>query len=291
MKKITDEEVERICNAIREYIHENEKIVIGVSGGVDSDAVARLCARAVSADRIHLFFVIQEGMPQKRIAQVRELADDLKCGLSVIDLSKMNTEFIEKIHEADPDNFNMDSFMDGHRAKCSLRTAIYSTYQDNDFIFCSTTNRTELELGTPMPFANMLGHIRPIIHLYKTQVYELAKLVGTRESVLNQSPSADFWEDEDDMDDLSYMLLNRKQVPGYRRFSTEEMEAAGKIKEQLCGNKVDLALEAYCEHKNKKEIAEYSGLSEEIVEDIGCLIKGAKLTKSRKILVDLEPVD
>ena len=46
MKKITDKEVERICNMIREYIHDNEKIVIGVSGGIDSDVVARLCAKA-----------------------------------------------------------------------------------------------------------------------------------------------------------------------------------------------------------------------------------------------------
>ena len=102
MKKITDKEVERICNMIREYIHDNEKIVIGVSGGIDSDVVARLCAKAVSAERIHLFLAIQEGMPQKRIHTVRELADELKCRLSLIDLSEMNTELIEKIHEADP---------------------------------------------------------------------------------------------------------------------------------------------------------------------------------------------
>lgn len=42
-------------------------------------------------------------------------------------------------------NLNMDSFMDAHRAKCALRVAIYSLYNENDFIFCSTTNRTELK--------------------------------------------------------------------------------------------------------------------------------------------------
>lgn len=291
MKKVTNEELERICNVIREYIYNDEKIVIGVSGGIDSDVVARICAKVVPSDRLHLFFVIQEGIPKERIATVRELSEDLGCKLSIIDLSEMNISFIEKVHEADPDNFNMESFMDSHRAKCSLRAAIYSTYQDNDFIFCSTTNRTEMELGTPMLFANMLGHIRPIIHLYKTQVYELAKLVGTRENVLRQIPSADFWEDEDDMDDLSYMLLNRKQVPGYRRFSMEEMEVAGRIKEKLSGYKIDLALEAYSLHKNKREIMEYSGLEEDIVEAIGCLIEGAKKTRARKILVDLEPIN
>jgi len=142
-----------------------------------------------------------------------------------------------------------------------------------------------------MLWGDMLGHIRPIAHLYKTQVYELARLVGTKENVLSQAPSADFWEGEDDMDDLSYMLLNRKQVTGYRRFSSQEMKEAEKIKEQISGKSIDVALEAYSVGKNIKEIEDISGLRKEIVEALGCLIKGAKETRARKILVNLEPID
>lgn len=291
MKKVTEREVGRICRLIQDYIYENEKIVLGVSGGIDSDVVARLCVKALSPDRVHLFFVVQEGVPEKRCSTVRELADELQCELSIIDLQKMNIELVHKMHRGDMKNLNMDSFMDAHRAKCALRVAIYSLYNENDFIFCSTTNRTELETGACMLWGDMLGHIRPIAHLYKTQVYELARLVGTKENVLSQAPSADFWEGEDDMDDLSYMLLNRKQVTGYRRFSSQEMKEAEKINEQISGKSIDVALEAYSVGKNIKEIEDISGLRKEIVEALGCLIKGAKETRARKILVNLEPID
>lgn len=291
MKQVTIKDMEKICCLIRDYVNNDEKIVVGVSGGIDSDVVARLCVKAVGIKRVHLFFVKQEGIPSKRLTTVQKLADELKCGLSIIDLEKMNTSFVEAVHEADLINFNKNSFMDYHRAKCSLRVAIYSAYQDNDFVFCSTTNRTELMTGSCMLFGDMLGNIRPIIHLYKTQVYELAKLVGTKEEVLKQPPSADFWEGEDDMDDLSYMLLNRKQVPGYRRFDYQEMEKANHIKKQLTGIKIDLALEAYQKGYSLEKISEISGLDIDITDRLLDLIKGAKQTRARKILVELEPLD
>lgn len=291
MKKVTPNEIDKICALISNYVYDNEKIVIGVSGGIDSDVVARLCVKAVGNDRVHLFFVKQEGTPEKRLLTVSNLAEELHCTLSIFSLESMNADLIEELHRGDKTNFNPDSFMDYHRAKCSLRVAIFSAYQDNDFIFCSTTNRTEYMTGACMPYGDMLGNLRPIIHLYKTQVNELAKLLGTSESVLNQAPSADFWEGEDDMDDLSYMLLNKRQVPGYRRFSTEEMESAQHIKKQLSGAKIDLALEGFNNELSLDKISEYSGLDIEICHRLHSLIEGAKLTRHRKQMVELESLN
>ena len=291
MKKVTPNEIDKICTLISNYIYDNEKIVIGVSGGIDSDVVARLCVRAVGSERVHLFFVKQEGTPEKRLLTVNNLAEELHCSLSIFSLENMNTDLIEELHNGDKVNFNPDSFMDYHRAKYSLRVAIFSAYQDNDFIFCSTTNRTEYMTGACMPYGDMLGNIRPIIHLYKTQVNELAKLLGTSESVLNQAPSADFWEGEDDMDDLSYMLLNKRQVPGYRRFSLEEMDSAQSIKRQLSGTKIDLALEGFNSQLSIDEISEISGLNIEICHRLNSLIEGAKLTRHRKQMVELESLN
>lgn len=291
MKRVTVDDRDQICQMIRNYIYDSEKIVVGVSGGIDSDVVARLCVKAVGHDRVHLFFVKQEGTPERRLGSARRLAEELKCGLSEIDLQEMNTELTEAIHAADSQNFNMESFMDYHRAKCSIRVAIFSAYQDNDFIFCSTTNRTELMTGACMPFGDMLGNIRPLIHLYKTQVYELAELVGTSEDILQQAPSADFWEGEDDMDDLSYMLLNEKQVAGYRRFNSKEIEAAQIIKKQLSGRKIDLALDAYQNNASLEQMSAISGLSIDICSRLLSLIREAQRTRSRKVLIGLEPLN
>lgn len=291
MKHVTASEMERICSMIRSYVRPEEKIVLGVSGGIDSDVAARLCVRALSPERVHLFYVLQEGVPVKRLAAVKELAKELQCTLGVIDLQEMNTDLVLRVHTSDRQNLNPNSLMDFHRTKCALRVVIYSIYNENDFVFCSTTNRTEYETGSCMLWGDMLGHLRPLIHLYKTQVYELARLVGTSDVVLQEAPSADFWEGEDDMDDLSYMLLNRSQVPGYRRFSLEEMEAAEKIKAEISLNKIDLALEAFHSGANPAQAASCSGLPPEITEALECLTQKARITRARKIMESLESME
>lgn len=291
MKNVSVSEVERICNMIRSYVRPEEKIVLGVSGGIDSDVAARLCVKALSPDRVHLFYVLQEGVPARRLDAVKMLAKELHCMLGVIDLREMNTELVLKVHASDSINLNPNSLMDFHRAKCALRVAIYSIYNENDFVFCSTTNRTEYETGSCMLWGDMLGHLRPLIHLYKTQVYELARLVGTSETVLHEPPSADFWEGEDDMDDLSYMLLNRSQVPGYRRFSLDEMEEAAKIKKELSLQRLDLALEAFHSGMDPAKAAFCSGLPKDIAEALECLVRNARITRARIIMKSLEPME
>jgi len=55
-------EVARIQLFIREQAGERGRLVIGVSGGVDSDVVARLCIGAVGVERVRLFTVLQADM-------------------------------------------------------------------------------------------------------------------------------------------------------------------------------------------------------------------------------------
>jgi len=93
------------------------------------------------------------------------------------------------------------------------------------------------------------------------------------------------------MDDLSYMLLNKRQVPGYRRFSLEEMDSAQSIKRQLSGTKIDLALEGFNSQLSIDEISEISGLNIEICHRLNSLIEGAKLTRHRKQMVELESLN
>ena len=83
-------EIQRIVNFIREYMQEDEKVVIPVSGGIDSDVVARLCCRALGKERIKLFTVIDDNMERKFLINARNLAKDLEISLTEISLGKRN---------------------------------------------------------------------------------------------------------------------------------------------------------------------------------------------------------
>ena len=141
-------EIQRIVNFIREYMQDDEKVVIPVSGGIDSDVVARLCCRALGKERIKLFTVIDDNMERKFLINARNLAKDLEISLTEISLGKRNVELIQILEKAEKGKiFNSKSLLDSNKIKCSMRSTIISCYQDKGYIIAGCTNRTEYELG------------------------------------------------------------------------------------------------------------------------------------------------
>lgn len=198
-------ELSRIEGFIQSYVYQDERVVIPVSGGLDSDVVARLCHKVLGKDRIHIFTVSQPRMERKFLENVENLGADLGVVPAVIQPGNMNLQLIQALKTSDPDmGFDPDSLLEPARANCSLRTAFLSTYQDKGFLVAANSNLTEIQLGFYMPFGDNLGHFKPIAHLYKSEVRILADILGTRNNVINQEPSAGFWEGEEDLDDLAF---------------------------------------------------------------------------------------
>ena len=141
-------EIQRIVDFIREYMQEDERVVIPVSGGIDSDVVARLCCRALGKDKIKLFIDTDENIERKFLINAKNLAKDLEVSLTEIPLGKRNIELIKILEEAEKDKiFNSKSLLDSNKIKCSMRSTIISCYQDKGYIIAGCTNRTEYELG------------------------------------------------------------------------------------------------------------------------------------------------
>ncbi|MCH7888527.1 MAG: NAD(+) synthase, partial [Proteobacteria bacterium] len=60
-----------------------------------------------------------------------------------------------------------------------------------NYAVLGTPNRPELELGFFVRGGDGLADLKPIAHLYKTQVYQLAAHLGVPEEILRQPPSTD----------------------------------------------------------------------------------------------------
>lgn len=282
-------ELIRIEKFIREYVQEEEKVVIPVSGGLDSDVVARLCHRVLGKNGIHLFTVEQTHMDRKFLKNVKNLGADLGVSPAVICPGEMNVQLIRTLQKGDPDvGFQPDSLLDPARANCSLRSAFLSTYQDKGFLVAANSNLSEIQLGFYMPFGDNLGHFKPIAHLYKSEVRILAGLLGTRREVIEQEPSAGFWEGEEDLEDLAFWLYNGGPVSGGKVFSDQECEKVMELKAELTQFRVDTCLEMLSEKRPDKEITETTGLSCETVCAIRNTVERSAKTKNRVLLSRME---
>lgn len=293
MKKLSmlKSELSRITDFIREYVLQGEKVIVPVSGGLDSDVVARLCVCALGKERVRLFSVHQQHMEQKYLDNVNNLAKDLKIPLAVIPLGDFNTRLISTLKEADPEiGFNPDGLLDPARANCSLRTAIFSSYQDKGYLVVANSNRSEIELGFFMPFGDNLGHLKPISHLYKSEVKILAGLVGTRAEIIAQSPSAGFWENEDDLEDIAYWLYNGGPIPSSRTFTEDDDLKVEQIKILLSQEQIDECLEQFHVCSDLGQISGKTGLPVEIVDALYKTVQVSAKFKRRNLLVGLERI-
>ena len=264
-----DKEILKIEEFIKSYVLEDERVLILVSGGIDSDVVARLCYKALGKDRIKLLFVKETETEAKFVKNVKNLAEDLEVPLTIVPFEGKSMEFIKVLEQAENEPiFNSRLILDPAKAKCSMRSAIISSYQDKGFIIAGCTNLTEYELGFFMTFGDNLAHFKPIEHLYKTEVIQLAKEIGTRKEVIEQPATSGFWRKQEDLEDIAFWIFNQGPIMKARKFSKEEKDEIFKIKEELSWEKIDNCLKLLKMKKTKEEMSEEIGLNIKVVEGI-----------------------
>lgn len=116
---------------------------------------------------------------------------------------------------------------------------LYHYAEKNNYLVAGTTNKTEAVQGFYVKFGDGGVDIEPIAHLYKTQVYQLARHLGVIEEIINRTPSPDtyslpvsdkefyFCLDYELLDLLLYAYLNRipaEHVMESLKLSKEQVE-------------------------------------------------------------------
>jgi NAD+ synthase len=253
-----------------------EPAVCAVSGGLDSDVTTRLVVEAIGPSRSKVFIVRQDDFDPRFLEHAQQLAADLKVELTTIDLRGFPRRIVEALHVADESmSFRPDGLLDVGRAKCSLRTVVLSTYQDRGFRVIGNSNRTEWLTGFFLPFGDGLAHLQPIIHLYKSQVAQLAELVGTARAVIDQPGSSGFWLGAEDLLDLSFWLQAGGPIRRERSYSEEELAEVRSVRELLDRQVLDALIDALREGQDEKRVSAASGLPRALVGRVRSLLDAA----------------
>src|SRR5258708_11149995 len=88
---------ERIARFLADALGPERKVVVGLSGGIDSDVVARLAVATLGVERVRVFTVLEWNIDPRHIANARATASALGLRLRELALGRPPGELLEEL--------------------------------------------------------------------------------------------------------------------------------------------------------------------------------------------------
>jgi NAD+ synthase len=197
-----------------------KKVVVGLSGGIDSAVVAVLAHRAFGDDLLCV------KMPSHYSSQSSlDDADEL-CNVFSLRSEIKSIEPMLRAYET-PD---MSPLRVGNLSARLRMVTLFDISAREGALVLGTSNKSELMLGYGTLHGDLASALNPIGDLYKTEVFELARYLGVPESIISKPPSADLWEGQSDENEIGYPYSDLdRALKRYveERHTQEEMIAEG----------------------------------------------------------------
>jgi NAD+ synthase (glutamine-hydrolysing) len=238
---------------LRDYVEKNgfERVVIALSGGIDSALVTLIAADALGADRVTVVVMPSPNSSDETQSDAREIARNL--GVELIEISieeamrAYEHELADSFEGTEPDiaEENLQA-----RIRGNLVMALSNKF---GWLVLTTGNKSEMSVGYATLYGDMAGGFAVIKDIFKLLVYRLVRWRNEREgrelvpaAVIERPPSAELRPDQLDEDSL----------PPYET--------------------LDRILEAYVERDEGIDALVAQGLPEDVVRDVVRLVDRAE---------------
>ena len=211
--------VEIIVAFIRGQLEQTgfDRLVVGVSGGVDSAATAALAVRAAGPENVLGVLMPFRTSDPASEADARLLVEGLGCDMQRVDITPMAEPMLTLIGDGEEPATRV------RRGNVLARLRMIVLYDRSaafDGLVCGTSNKTEALLGYGTLHGDMAAAIQPIGDLYKSQLRAVASELGVPAQIIAKPPSADLWPGQtdegelgatyEDLDRILYALVDRR---------------------------------------------------------------------------------
>jgi len=173
-----------------------DRVVVGLSGGLDSAVVAVL-AHNVFGSNLLCVKMPSHYSSQSSLKDADELCHDFNLKNETISIEPMLRAYEEL-------NQDINNLRKGNFSSRMRMATLFDISAREDALVLGTSNKSELMLGYGTLYGDLSSAINPIGDLYKSEVFELAKYLGVSKSIINKPPSADLWDGQSDEADLGY---------------------------------------------------------------------------------------
>jgi NAD+ synthase len=212
-RRMTTRLAERIAGWMRVQLQAAgaRGFVVGLSGGVDSSVVARLCQLA--APRAALGVMLPCHSDPRDEEDARLLADHFALATIRVDLDRPYDALRAALDGATSSlpaadtaaNVDPKSRLPDANLKPRLRmTSLYFVANRMNYLVAGTGNRSELAIGYFTKYGDGGVDLLPIGGLVKAEVRALARDLGVPAPIIDKPPSAGLWIGQTDEDEMGF---------------------------------------------------------------------------------------
>ncbi len=211
---VQEELIEALAFGLRDYVHKSgmDKVIFGVSGGIDSAFTAVLAAKALGGESVYCVSLpsyCTSGLSKTLAGQLaRTLGVNLE-EVGVLPALKGVKDAISHIvfHPKDATEQELQS-----RLRTTILGALASEYKA---MLISTDDKSECAVGSFVLYGDAGGSLQPIGDLYKSEIYELAKYMNREnelipQGIIDRAPTSELSPNQKDEDLLPpYSVLDK----------------------------------------------------------------------------------
>lgn len=209
--------------ALRDYCAKTGfgKVLLGLSGGVDSAIVATIAVDALGAENVRCVMLPSEYTSQGSLDDAKELAENLGCRYDFVPISEGRaaiTNTLAPLFEGTTPDLTEENIQS--RLRGLLLMALSNKFGE---MLLTTGNKSEVAVGYATIYGDMAGGYNPIKDLYKTRVFDICiwrnqnhrdwmkgpegKVIPI--NIITKPPSAELRPDQKDSDSLpDYPILD-----------------------------------------------------------------------------------
>ncbi len=205
----TEEIYRALVLGTRDYVRKNgfEKVVIGLSGGIDSALTAVIATDALGAESVETVFMPSDYSSAESEEDARLLSENLGLGWRVILIQPIFEVFLETLNPCF-DDLPPDAAEENLQAR--IRGNILMALSNKfGWLVLTTGNKSEMSVGYATLYGDMAGGFAVIKDIYKCLVYELSHYINRLrakpvipERILTKEPSAELRSGQRDSDTL-----------------------------------------------------------------------------------------
>jgi len=213
--KITEGDVSMLTDGIRNAVEGTgcKGIVLGLSGGIDSAVVAKLCVNALGPKNVMCVFMPSRATPAEDYKVTKELCTKWGTEYRILDVQPA----VDSLSAILTATTNTPLDRGNIVARCRM-IVLYNLAKKYNRLVMGASNESEILIGYFTKFGDGACDISPLSGLYKTQIRQIAKIIGIPEKIIKKKPSAGLWEGQTDeeeigitydlLDPILYMIVN-----------------------------------------------------------------------------------